>query len=129
MADLSNVKEGDIIAYPTLWMGWGVEDVPKVDYILYTVGRITRTQVICKDIKFLKASGKRIGGTDSFSSAIPASEELITEHRKQVRIKNTWGTARKVAEGLRDALRKNTVPPVQQEKLIELFGHLLEEPK
>jgi len=126
MADLSDVKVGDKIAYPNPCSGWSG---PKVRNRLLTVDRVTPTQVVCGASKFHKLTGKMIGGAASFDRVEPATQELLAEHDAQVRKVNTWLRARAVSEKLVALLRRDSLPEDQQEKLIELFCFVLEEKK
>lgn len=126
MAGLSDVKVGDKIAYPNPYSGWSG---PKVANRLLTVDRITPTQVICGANKFHKLTGKMIGGAASFDRAELVTQELLTEHDAQVKRVNTWQKSRAVAEKLYELVRRDSLPEDQQEKIIELFGYILEEKK
>lgn len=125
MADLSNVKEGDTLAIPQRPFGWAG---PKILWNLTKVTRVTPTQIVCGPFRYHKLTDRKIGD-NGFGRAEPATKEIIAEYNSQVRAKNVWAKARNVAEKLYEDVRRDNLPKEQQEKLIELFGHLLEEPK
>lgn len=75
MADLSDVKVGDKIAYQNPYSCWSG---PKVAIRLLTVDKITPTQVVCGSDRFHKLTGKKIGSSN-WGSAEPATQELLDE--------------------------------------------------
>lgn len=125
MADLSSVKVGDKIAYHNPNSGWYG---PKVANRLLTVDRITTTQVICGLNRFHKLTGKKIGSSN-WGRAEPATQELLDEINAQEKRVATWQKSRAVAEKLCELVRRDSLPEDQQEKIIELFGYVLEEKK
>lgn len=84
MADLSQVKVGDVIAIQNNTSPWCCDSL----LTLSTVERLAATQVICSDGKrFKKNNGLLIGGYDS--GFIPTPEEIEKDRLYRIEYKRT----------------------------------------
>lgn len=116
MADLSGVKQGDLIAvrtYKKYFSG------PTVAYDIYKVDRVTNTQVVCGARKFRKSDGRLVG--KSFTEAVPATSEIVSVRNKQVAARTKYDAVRNLIENIDRAARNNNLSESEQDQLLAVF--------